>query len=164
MFYEEAIKYGFSLNNEFIAIDSHTSNYINFVELKNKLLFSDLRKKPCLNAYFPSEINNQHGILTLKGTTVLQILSISNISNPSKRKYENSNPRLLSIQVTDGTTKVTGIEIESILDIQSDTPPGTKILYKGGEAINGKLLFNNKNISFIGGEVSHLFFFLFFLN
>lgn len=164
--YDEVLKYGFQLKDEYLerVFSNPNSNVDNnigimvketFTTLKKKLLEMDLRQH--LKAYFPLDINSSTDGLELKGPVVLQIISVGNISQPLRSRDENAQPRLLSIVVSDGTTKVTGLEIEPLSDINASTPPGGKVLYLGGTVRYGKLLFTPNNFQYIGGLVNHLF-------
>lgn len=179
--YDEAIAYGFQLKDEYVqnALDPNKYNDTNdndtndndnkdksnhkkslqipketFTSIKKKLLEIDLRQH--MKPFFPLEINSSTDGIELKGPVVLQIVSIGNITQPLRRRDENTQPRLLAIQLSDGTTKVTGIEIEALSDINANTPPGGKILYLGGIIRFGKLLLTPNNFKYIGGVVDHL--------
>ena len=60
------------------------------------------------------------------------------------------------VQLTDGHTKVTAIERESLKNISPLTPPGTKLLITTGKVVLGKLLLDNSNCKFLGGRVQQL--------
>jgi hypothetical protein len=60
------------------------------------------------------------------------------------------------LQVSDGHTKVNAVEIEHIPELKTNLRPGSKILYKGGMVIHGKLLLTQNNVKFLGGEVQQL--------
>ena len=164
--YNEIKKFGFQLKDEYIdeclnpnddssndKID-HTKIEKTFVSIKKELLEMDIRQ--ILKPYFPFEINSSMDGIELKGPVVLQIIRIENITQPLRRRDENTQPRLLAIQVSDGTTKVTALEIEQLSDINASTPPGGKILFMGGIIRFGKLLFTPSNVKYLGGVVNHL--------
>jgi hypothetical protein len=116
---KECNEYGFSLTLEFII----STKITNFKDIKNYLLNYDLRQIKCLNTYFPQSIDGND--VTLIGPRVFQIVKISNINQPLKRRHDDSNPRLLYITVSDGSkVNMTGFEYESIPDLKSNTPPG----------------------------------------
>lgn len=159
--YSEILKFGFLLKdeyiNEFLDHNNENNEHNNektFVSIKKRLLEIDIRNisKP----FFPLEINSSMDGIELKGPVVLQIVKVENITQPLRRRDENTQPRLLAIQVSDGTTKVTGIEIEQLSDINASTPPGGKILFMGGIIRFGKLLFTPNNVKYLGGVVNHL--------
>jgi len=174
--YDEAVKYGFHLKEEYVSKVLDPNSYSNddtnvtngtdgtvikkvpaketFATVKKRLLEMDLRQH--MRPYFPLEINSSIDLLELTGPVILQIISVGNITQPLRRRDENTQPRMLSIQVSDGTTKVTGIEIEHLPDINANTPPGGKILFLGGNVRFGKLLFTPQNFKYIGGVVDHL--------
>ena len=134
--YNEIIKYGFNLKDEYINEvldpnnnDDHNNNNNdnnNFISIKKRLLEMDIRQ--ILKPFFPLEINSSMDGVELKGPIVLQIVKVENITQPLRRRDENTQPRLLAIQVSDGTTKVTGIEIEQLSDINASTPPGIIVI------------------------------------
>lgn len=67
-------------------------------------------------------------------------------------------PRLLKLELTDGSISYPGLEYETIPSITLSTPPGTKILLKNGpiKISNGFLLLAAKYIEVLGGRVEHL--------
>jgi hypothetical protein len=139
------------------AVKRERLNFQSAQQLREYLLNSDLRRSPSVvKPYFPVDILSGQKSLSLQGPVVLQILSVSNIAGPSKRKYEDGHPKFLLLSLTDGHTKVYAVEIESIPGLKSMTSPGTKILYLGGEAVKGKILLSSSNTKLIGGEVPHL--------
>ena len=114
--------------------------------------------KNCFEPYFPNDFSNKSDA-SLSDPVVLQIVSVGNISQPLKRRnddsFNNINNRLLSIQVTDGHTKATALELEIIPNIKPSTPPGSKLLYQGGQVIKGKILLNQNNCLFLDGKVMY---------
>lgn len=54
----------------------------------------------------------------LVGPIVLQIVSVTNITQPSRRQAEDSQPRVLQVRLTDGHVKCVGIEREQINSIR----------------------------------------------
>ena len=83
----------------------------------------DLRRKPCVNAFFPEDANDlaefrfgSSGSANASAGSssgnnddrpvVLQITAIGNYSQPSTRRFDDTTPRMLSIHLTDGHTKV----------------------------------------------------------
>lgn len=147
----------------------------NFNEFKTYLLNSDFRRgissttttgtsNPLMKPILPTDILSAQKSLYLPGNIVFQLISLTNIALPAKRRFDGENPKLIhgggsrfySLTLTDGHTKIHGIEMEIITGLKPITPPGCKILWKGGEVIKGKLLLNCENSLFLGGEVSHL--------
>lgn len=151
---ESATSFGFKVVPDLLSRDEFKDSK-SWNELKKLLLFSDLRKN-ILEPYFPSDISGSQISLHLEGPVVFQIISVINIAVPSRKKHEECFPRCLSLTLTDGHVKVTGIEIDTLSDIKSHTPPGGKILYLGGEVTRGKLILTSKNCKYLGGEVSFL--------
>ncbi len=156
--FDQLRNFGFHLADEYIAQETAASgeHLTNFNAFKQLLLKSDLRKQPCLRPYFPPEMPGSAMATTLSGPIVLQITGIVNVAVASKRKFEDTSDRILSITLTDGHTKVTGIEMERLSDLKANSPPGGKLLYLGGAVVRGKLLLSPSNCRYLGGEVSHL--------
>eukprot|EP01039_Chlorochromonas_danica_P007606 gene7606-8406_t len=157
--FEQAKAFGFHLSEEYIQsesarIESDGVSYRDFASLQKALLLSDLRK--LLTPFFPASLAAAQASEMVVGKAVLQIVSIVNIALPSKRKFEESSGRLLAVTLTDGHSKVVGIEMEHLSDLHANTPPGGKVLYSGGPAVRGRLLLTRANLRYLGGEVSFL--------
>jgi hypothetical protein len=154
--FEKLRDYGFKLTEEFILKElEELGPFCDIETAKKRCLSTDLRKH--LLPYFPADLSvNPNASLSLPGPVVFQIVSVSNSAVPSKRKYEESHPRLLSIVLTDGQQKITGIELESISGLSATTSPGGKLLFHGGEFFRAKLLLQNRNCVFLGGLVESL--------
>lgn len=122
----------------------------------------------CFLPYFPANVGTwAEGMLESEGgrPVVLQLASATyNIAAPLKRReYESSvssssssTSRILSITLTDGHTKVSGIEYEHLPGFTANMPAGGKVLYRGGPVCHGKILLTPQNCTFIGGQVAHL--------
>ncbi len=133
-------------------------NLNNFQQLKISLLNSDFRRHPaCVSPIVPVDLLSSQKSQSLSGPIVLQIVSVQNIAVSAKKRYEDHHGnRFLNLTLTDGHTKVHAVEMETITGLKPNTPPGTKILWKGGEVIKGKLQLTSHNTQFLGGEVLHL--------
>lgn len=174
-----AESFGFFFTEEYINHLKSLPKLPSFESLKKELLDTDIRREPHpQTSFFPSNSNNSnfHGkviirdsasssssssssneeIIYLRRPIVLQVTSLSNITLPPKRKLEESYPRMLSIGLTDGKTRLTGIEFSKIPNIKANMAPGFKVLYSGGEIVRGKLILNESNCKFLGGVVSYL--------
>merc|ERR1712043_131589 len=94
----------------------------------------------------------------IHGPAVLQITSVVNITQPTKRQGEDINPRLLQMKLTDGSMTVVAVEHKKLPDISTKTPPGAKLLLVNDiQIVNGKILLTPDNTKFIGGHVDHLY-------
>eukprot|EP01040_Poterioochromonas_malhamensis_P000354 gene354-384_t len=133
-------------------------NLNNFQQLKLSLLNSDFRQHPaCVSPILPVDLLSSQKSQSLSGPIVLQIVSVQNIAVSAKKRYEDHHVnRFLNLTLTDGHTKVHAVEMETITGLKPNTPPGGKILWKGGEVIKGKLQLTSNNTQFLGGEVLHL--------
>ena len=95
---------------------------------------------------------------TLQGPLVVQVVSVTNIAQPTKRQHEDSNPRMLLLKLNDGHTSASAIEFERIPELSTKVAPGTKILIKNSVPICcGKILLSGKSCRVLGGRVDHLF-------
>ena len=66
-------------------------------------------------------------------------------------------PRMLLIKLSDGYTKATALELDSISGIHANCPPGTKVKISGPITVKrGKILLNNSNFTYLGGQVDQL--------
>ena len=175
-------EHGFLLSREYIAYlralktDSFDGSSATTEAVLHFLLATDLRsttkdgegeaavERHNFERYFPYDINLRcESAVTLPVSTTPVVLQITtattNIANTNKHRFEDKHgdtPRCLSLVLTDGHMKVTGIETSPIESIKANTPPGTKVQYFGGEVVDGKLLLTSKNCRLLGGAVPHL--------
>ncbi|KAE8626101.1 hypothetical protein XENTR_v10006506 [Xenopus tropicalis] len=106
--------------------------------------------------FLPNDINGGK-VEKVNGPCVLQIQKIRNISAPKDNEESQAAPRMLRLQLTDGHTSCTAIELNYLSKISLNTPPGTKIKLLGTiEVKNGYLLLDDTNTVVLGGEVEHL--------
>ena len=61
-------------------------------------------------------------------------------------RSDDSYPRVLTITLTDGHAKYTGVEVSRLPDFSPNMAPGGKVLYSGGRVLHGKLLLYTDNI------------------
>eukprot|EP01035_Chromulina_nebulosa_P034750 gene34750-46665_t len=147
---------GYRFSKEYIETNWPNANENHWNEIEKTVLNLDIRQRPLLESFFPPNINSLSNV-NLEGSSLVQILSVSNIAQSSKqRSNESALPRLLSIVLTDGHTKVTAIEKEDVKNITSLTPPGTKLLLTACKIILGRILLENSNCVFLGGSVQQL--------
>ena len=150
---------GFSLKETALTDNKELPKTLDHSTLFRWLLGQDIRRfSALLHPFFPPDLHNiTNSLLSTSLPVALQIVTISNIGQPGKRRDEDVSPRLMAITLSDGHSKAVGIEYEHLLDISiASCPPGSKVLYRGGTIRNGKLLLTPTNISYLGGEVAHL--------
>lgn len=127
---------------------SHYQDYLlntDFKSIKSKLL-----------PYLTPDMNSSHSRI-LRGPIILQVSSICNLSQPSKRQHEDSTPRVMQLKLTDGHMTITAIEFEYIPEF-SKLYPGIKIqLLDGIRLFCGKILLTSKYCRVLGGRVDHLY-------
>ncbi|XP_034946116.1 tudor domain-containing protein 3 [Chelonus insularis] len=107
------------------------------------------------------EIGSGEGTIN-EGTLIVQIQKIRNVAAP--KNYDDSRgggsvPRMLKLYLTDGKNNYQGLEIEHIMSININTPPGTKFLLNATNIImtHGMVLLKPENIACVlGGKVSSL--------
>lgn len=104
------------------------------------------------------EIGSGEGDLS-QGDLVLQIQKLRNVAAPKHNEESKGAPRMLKLSLTDGKNNFQAIELESISSISLNTPPGTKLLFRGGllPMTHGVLLLKQNNIiRVLGGRVASL--------
>lgn len=88
----------------------------------------------------------------------MQVLNIRNVSAPKANQESKTSPRLLQIDLTDGQTLCSGLEMDNIPALSINVAPGTKVMLKNPlKLIQGMLSLNAQNISVIGGQVASLY-------
>ncbi|KAF4707411.1 hypothetical protein FOZ62_011843 [Perkinsus olseni] len=98
------------------------------------------------------------------GGVLLQLIKVSDISKPAAASatYEASKgsgggKRVLLLQATDGTQKVSCLEVDRVDTLSAGMPPGTKILLDGStEVLNGQVLLRPDKVKVLGGTVDRL--------
>ena len=84
---------------------------------------------------------------------ILQINEIFNAGAPFSTRKNTNSARLLKLQMTDGYSNITGIELEAINGINKLSPPGIKICIFGAIVYHGTLLLTNRHCKVLGGGV-----------
>ncbi|XP_071499989.1 tudor domain-containing protein 3-like [Diadema antillarum] len=93
----------------------------------------------------------------VQGPYVLQIQKIRNIAAPKSNEDSSVAPRLLRLQLTDGHVTCVGVVIETIHQIDLNTPPGTKVLLKGRvDVTNGFIILTPATVKVLGGRVEEM--------
>lgn len=89
---------------------------------------------------------------------VLQVLNIRNVSAPKVNQESKTSPRLLLLDLTDGQTPCSGLEMEHISAINVNVAPGTKVVVRNpAKLVQGMISFGPQNISVLGGHVEALY-------
>ncbi|XP_007937143.1 recQ-mediated genome instability protein 1 [Orycteropus afer afer] len=117
-----------------------------------------------LNGFYALQINSfvdvsqpaysQIQKLRGKNTTNDQVTAETQVP---EKPWEAKPSRVLMLQITDGIIQMQGMEYQSIPDLHSDLPPGTKVLIYGNIFFRlGVLLLKPENVKVLGGEVDAL--------
>ncbi|KAL0034734.1 hypothetical protein WJX77_004661 [Trebouxia sp. C0004] len=122
------------------------------INMRQLLLNSDLRKFG--QPHLPENINHADS-LSLKGAHVLQIMSMEDVSKPSKG-LGVSVQRLLRVKLTDGKLSCIAAEFKPVPQLTEDLPPGTKLCCTNATVRLGVLLLDAKCIQVLGGHVEEL--------
>ena len=88
---------------------------------------------------------------SMAGQVVLQIQKIRIISAPKANEESRVAPRLMQLELTDGQTTISALEMEYISLLNLDIPPGTKIYLR-----NATLKITQGNIELRPGDVQNL--------
>ena len=149
---------GWHLNEEGLKIAAGGGNGKgNASTIEKKFL--DLDIKEIGVGFLSEEINRGKCDKVSSGNFVLQVRNIRNISAPKAKEDSSLAPRMLKITLTDGTTTIHAVESQKLAQVSLNTPPGTKIRFKGDSIHiqNGFLqLESNSCLEVLGGKVTHL--------
>lgn len=86
---------------------------------------------------------------------IVQVQRIQNISAPKCNQESKSAPRMLLLELTDGSTYCSAIELDHLTTLSVNTPPGTKILLKGTIKIfQGMLVLTSSTMKICNGVVA----------
>jgi tudor domain-containing protein 3 len=124
--------------------------------LRTLLLDTDLRKVglPCL----PDDINRADN-KKLPGPHVLQVSSVSDISQPTRFQDSDKKGRILCLKMTDGKQSCIGIEYKSLSKLIPKTEvvvPGSKVLLHHITIRTGIILLDPNCMTPLGGRVDDL--------
>lgn len=91
----------------------------------------------------------------IPGNIVLQIQKMRNISAPKANEESTTSPRFLQLELSDGVTTIAALELERIVSLNLNVPPGTKLLMKGEklQLLQGFLVLKASDIQVLGGKV-----------
>jgi hypothetical protein len=155
--FSELRSFGFRVNERFLIDTFGDGASCSFSDAYDELIHSDFRKSVYLDPSFSPSINTAEAD-TLDGPVVLQVISVTNVSQPTKRQHEDSHPRLLLMKLSDGHSSACAMEYEHIPEMNTKVAPGTKILVTSAVKIcGGKILLSSKSCRVLGGRVDHLF-------
>ncbi|XP_030627093.1 tudor domain-containing protein 3 isoform X2 [Chanos chanos] len=148
------IKEGWYLTDEGIEECKGTSEKAAINDIIQTALNSDLR--PIGKSFLPTDINSGR-VEKVEGPCVLQLQKIRNVAAPKDHEESQAAPRMLRLQMTDGHTTCTGVEVKHLSKISLNTPPGTKVKLLGTVQVkNGFLLLDDSKVAVLGGEVDHM--------
>lgn len=104
----------------------------------------------------PSDISKKDD--SIRGSCVLQIVKIRNISAPKANEESKAAPRFLQIELTDGVNSIFALEFENISSISLNTPPGTKLYLRSNRLplMQGQLVLRSRDVQVLGGTVQQL--------
>ncbi|CAI2354275.1 unnamed protein product [Caenorhabditis sp. 36 PRJEB53466] len=151
---EKLRKEGWSIN-ETQAAEFFPDNVLpkTYEEIRQTLLDEDLRQfgEPSIVNKLVKDAN------VFEGPCVLQLLRYRNVSVPRIREEMNQpDPAnsLIRLFFTDGHISISAVILTPIPGINSDTPPGTKILITRKVNVEGTfLILTAKDIEILGGRV-----------
>lgn len=110
------------------------------------------------NGGLPNDISKSSKVDLPASGVVVQIINIKNVSAPKANQESKTSPRLLQIDMTDGQTVCSGLDLEHLSSFNINIAPGTKVLLKNTiKIIQGFLTLTPQNISILGGHVQALF-------
>lgn len=107
------------------------------------------------NGGYPSDGSSK---LNFGRGLVLQVTNIRNMSAPKANQESKTSPRLLQIDMTDGQTYCSGLEMEHLPMFNMNIAPGTKILIRNiVKTIQGIMSLSPLNITILGGKVAAIY-------
>jgi len=89
--------------------------------------------------------------------SVLQVLSVEDVSHPTSRQDSDNKRRLLKICLTDGISKCTAVEYRRLSMLSLRTPPGSKLLVKEPMMRAGMLWLEEADVEVEKGTVPALY-------
>ncbi|CAH1391535.1 unnamed protein product [Nezara viridula] len=148
---EQLSEEGWKLSPEGYNVITEDGKITDLAVIKKKALDIDLRELG--GCAFPPEMNKGK-YESVTGNMVVQIQKIRNISEPKANEESKHAPRMFKLILTDGTQSCSALEMSPLVDINFNTPPGTKLKLKGEMVIShGLLLLHTENVEVLGGRV-----------
>lgn len=146
-FMERLKEQGWYISEHGYKIASDSGNIVDLHRITKRLLDLDLR-----------ETGSGQGDINLSDI-VLQIQKLRNVAAPKNNEESRAAPRMLKLFLTDGKNNYQAIEVEHISFLSLNTPPGTKVLIRGGNILmsHGMILLRPMHIGqVLGGKVTNL--------
>lgn len=110
------------------------------------------------NGGLPNDVVKSSKIELPSSGVVLQVINVRNVSAPKVNQESKTSPRLLQIDLTDGQTLCSGLELDHLSSFSINVAPGTKVLLRNTvKVIQGFLSLTPQNISILGGHVQALY-------
>lgn len=110
------------------------------------------------NGGLPNDIVKSSKVDLPAGGVVVQVINVRNVSAPKVNQESKTSPRLLQIDLTDGQTLCSGLDLEHLSAFSINVAPGTKVLLRNTiKVIQGFLSLTPQNISILGGHVQTLY-------
>ncbi|XP_055316780.1 tudor domain-containing protein 3 [Sitodiplosis mosellana] len=126
-------------------------------ELKKRALDHDLREL-VINGGLPNDIAKSSKVELPSSGVVLQVVNVRNVSAPKVNQESKTSPRLLQIDLSDGQSVCSGLDLEHLSAFSINVAPGTKVLLRNTvKVIQGFLSLTPQNISILGGQVQTLY-------
>lgn len=111
-----------------------------------------------INGGLPNDIVKSSKVELPPSGVVLQIINVRNVSAPKVNQESKTSPRLLQIDLTDGQTVCSGLDLEYLSAFNINVAPGTKVMLKNSvKVMQGFLLLTPQNIHILGGQVQSLY-------
>lgn len=110
------------------------------------------------NGGLPNDIAKSPKVELPPSGVVLQVINVRNVSAPKVNQESKTSPRLLQIDLTDGQTLCSGLDLEYLSAFSINVAPGTKVLLRNTvKILQGFLLLTPQNLSLLGGQVQTLY-------
>lgn len=111
-----------------------------------------------INGGLPNDIAKSSKVEIPPSGVVLQVVNVRNVSAPKVNQESKASPRLLQIDLSDGQTVCSGLELDHLPAFSINVAPGTKVLLRNTvKVIQGYLSLTPQNISILGGQVQTLY-------
>ncbi|KAK8809152.1 hypothetical protein WA171_001277, partial [Blastocystis sp. BT1] len=134
---------GLNLKRSWVESQLATSNRTNDVEfIFNTSLNTSLAS---ISEGLIKQLQVPSQCYMIRNPIVLEIMGITNISNPKDSQFEDSSNRVLKMKLTDGVTTCYAIEFVPIRSLSATLKPGTKLSVSNVRVENGLLLLNPTN-------------------
>ncbi|XP_071453136.1 tudor domain-containing protein 3 isoform X2 [Hetaerina americana] len=152
---EKLKELGWHISPEGLKQLSGNENNCDIKSVARKALDVDLREIG--TGCFPENVNDGK-LESISGKMVVQVQKVRNVSAPKANEESRGAPRMLKFTLSDGQLTCQAVEFEHIQSLSLNTPPGTKVLLKGGviAMMHGLLLLRPHHLEVLGGQVTAL--------